>query len=221
MSLISTNCTNCGAPIQVDSDSKTGKCEFCGSEFTTQDIVNNYQINNNYSTVQYVTKNINGSSALEAEEYIKNGDIFISLSDFNKAKEAYSNFTDLEDITHYNYYAKAKKVASREQREKIDEIYLPYQTKRNQLEKDRRLELERIENEKQQQLKKKKRRKNIRLLIICCACLIFLICYMVSFATNNLSLFRICSIILIFGVISVSIICTFGAIYYSNKNKKK
>lgn len=243
MSLISTNCTNCGAPIQVDSDSKTGKCEFCGSEFTTQDIVNNYQINNNYSTVQYVTKNINGSSALEAEEYIKNGDIFISLSDFNKAKEAYSkaielnpadcfawfglvkvaakNFTDLEDITHYDYYAKAKKVASREQQEKIDEIYLPYQTKRNQLEKDRRLELERIENEKQQQLKKKKRRKNIRLLIICCACLIFLICYMVSFATNNLSLFRICSIILIFGVISVSIICIFGAIYYSNKNKKK
>lgn len=172
MSLISTKCTNCGATIQVDSDSKTGKCEFCGSEYTTQDVINNYQINNNYNTVQYVTKNINGNSALEAEEYIKNGDIFISLNDFKKANEAYSkaielnpadcfawfglvkvatrNFTDFEDITHYGYYAKAKKVASRKQEEKIDEIYLPYQTKRNQLEKDRRLELERIENENQQ-----------------------------------------------------------------------
>ncbi len=243
MSLISTNCTNCGAPIQVDSDSKTGKCEFCGSEFTTQDIVNNYQINNNYSTVQYVTKNINGSSALEAEEYIKNGDIFISLSDFNKAKEAYSkaielnpadcfawfglvkvatkNFTDLEDITHYNYYAKAKKVASREQREKIDEIYLPYQTKRNQLEKDRRLELERIENEKQQQLKKKKRRKNIRLLIICCACLICFIGCIVSIATNNLSFLIICTLIIVFIGILVSIFNIFRAIYLCYINKKK
>lgn len=162
---------NCGAPIQVDSDSKTGKCEFCGSEYTTQDVINNYQINNNYNTVQYVTKNINGNSALEAEEYIKNGDIFISLNDFKKANEAYSkaielnpadcfawfglvkvatrNFTDFEDITHYGYYAKAKKVASRKQEEKIDEIYLPYQTKRKNLEIKKRQESELHEYERQ------------------------------------------------------------------------
>lgn len=183
MSLISLQCPNCGAPVKVTDESKTHKCEFCGTEFTTQDVINNYQISNNYNTVQYVTKNISANSLLEAEEYVKNGDIFISLNEYDKAKDAYTkaielnpadclswfglvkvatkNFTDYKDTTHYNYYAKAKKVASPNQAETIESQYLPYQKKRDLLETEQRLEHERIEQEKQQTLKKKKRKRYI------------------------------------------------------------
>ena len=244
MSLISLQCPNCGAPVKITDESKTHKCEFCGTEFTTQDVINHYQISNNYNTVQYVTKNISANSLLEAEEYVKNGDIFISLNEYDKAKDAYTkaielnpadclswfglvkvatkNFTDYKDTTHYNYYAKAKKVASPNQAETIESQYLPYQKKRDQLETEQRLERERIANEKQLQLKKKKRKKTICLLITCCACLICFIGCIVSIATNNLSFLIICTEIMVFICILVCIFGIFRAIYlyYINKNKK-
>lgn len=164
MNLISAKCPNCGANIKVDGESKTGRCEFCGAEYITQDVVNQYSVNNHYSTVQYVTKNIAGGTGLEAEEYIRNGDVFISLNMYDKAKKAYSqaielnpgdwrgwfgmvkactkNFTDYEDTEHYGFYAKAQKVATEEQRIEMNRLHMPYQIKLNKIEKENRLKRE-------------------------------------------------------------------------------
>lgn len=173
MSFVSTKCPNCGANIKVDGESKKGVCEFCGAEYITQDVINNYQINNNYSTVQYVTKNVAGGGALESEEYIKNGDVFLSLNMFDKAKKAYMmaielnpadwrgwfgmvkiytrNFTDYEDNTHYSYYVKAEKVATAEQKAEIAALYAKYKKEREAFERTRRAAWERIEQTRQTQ----------------------------------------------------------------------
>ena len=191
MSFVSTKCPNCGANIKVDGESKKGVCEFCGAEYITQDVINNYQINNNYSTVQYLRKNVAGGGSLESEEYIKNGDVFLSLNMYDKAKKAYMtaielnpadwrgwfgvvkactrNFTDYTDTTHYSYYAKAEKVATKEQLIEIKSLYMPYQQKINDMEKTMRIERERYEQEKQeylQQKQKDKAKKVKRLLLV-------------------------------------------------------
>ena len=81
MNLISAKCPNCGANIKVDGESKIGRCEFCGAEYITQDVINQYSVNNHYSTVQYVTKNIAGGTGLEAEEYIRKSEKGIFAGD--------------------------------------------------------------------------------------------------------------------------------------------
>lgn len=179
MSLITSKCTNCGATIKVNPESKTGICEFCGAEYVTQDVINNYYVNNNYSTVQYVTKNVTSNGSLEAEEYIRNGDIFLSLNMLGKAKSAFfkavelnpgdwrawfglvkactNNLTDYEDNTHYEYYTKAQKVATPEQLVELKNCYAPYQTKHNEIEKIERLKQEeRLENERRLKAEQKR-----------------------------------------------------------------
>ena len=185
MNLISAKCPNCGANIKVDGESKTGRCEFCGAEYTTQDVVNQYSVNNHYSTVQYVTKNIAGGTGLEAEEYIRNGDVFISLNMYAKAKKAYSqaielnpgdwrgwfgmvkactkNFTDYEDISHIGYYENAEKVASPEQREEIEKLYTTYLENCDVKEKEERIARERFLKEEQQRKEQQKREEQKRI----------------------------------------------------------
>ena len=77
MPLLSCKCPNCGANIKINSDSKKGICEHCGTEYITEDIINNYQTINQYNTTQNITKNIYGKDNLESTELIKNGDVFI------------------------------------------------------------------------------------------------------------------------------------------------
>ena len=49
MSIISAKCSECGAPIEVNSEQKEGFCPFCGTKYITQDIVQKI-IQNNFST---------------------------------------------------------------------------------------------------------------------------------------------------------------------------
>lgn len=146
MALISAKCPHCGADIRVNEGSKSGVCEFCGATFVTQDAVTNYTVNNNYNTVQYITKT--AASAAEAGEYIRRGDVLLSLGEFGRAEEAYlravelepadwrgwfgmvktrtKNFTDYEDTSHAALYDKAQKVAPKEASEAMSRLYEPY-----------------------------------------------------------------------------------------------
>ena len=146
MALISAKCPHCGADIRVNEGSKSGVCEFCGATFVTQDAVTNYTVNNNYNTVQYITKT--AASAAEAGEYIRRGDVLLSLGEFVRAEEAYlravelepadwrgwfgmvktrtKNFTDYEDTSHAALYDKARKVAPKEASEAMSRLYEPY-----------------------------------------------------------------------------------------------
>ena len=158
MALISAKCPHCGADIRVNEGSKSGVCEFCGATFVTQDAVTNYTVNNNYNTVQYITKT--AASAAEAGEYIRRGDVLLSLGEFGRAEEAYlravelepadwrgwfgmvktrtKNFTDYEDTSHAALYDKARKVAPKEASEAMSRLYEPYMRKRDDLAEEQR-----------------------------------------------------------------------------------
>ena len=42
MPLLQCKCPNCGANIKIDENQKKGICEHCGTEYVTEDIINNY-----------------------------------------------------------------------------------------------------------------------------------------------------------------------------------
>ena len=44
MGLIAAKCTQCGANIKVDDTKEAGICEFCGTEFITEKVINHYEI---------------------------------------------------------------------------------------------------------------------------------------------------------------------------------
>ena len=158
MALISAKCPHCGADIRVNEGSKSGVCEFCGSTFVTQDAVTNYTVHNNYNTVQYITKT--AASAAEAGEYIRRGDVLLSLGEFGRAEEAYlravelepadwrgwfgmvktrtKNFTDYEDTSHLECFVRARKVAPKEGLKEMLRLYEPYMRKRDDLAEEQR-----------------------------------------------------------------------------------
>ena len=149
MPLIQARCSNCDGEIEIDSDKMAGKCKHCGTLYITEEVINNYNTVNQYHTTQHITKNIYGNDSLDAEDYIKNGEVFISLEDYLKAEIAFnnainqnpadwrgwfgivktktSNFTDYDDISHLEYLKKAKKVANKKQQLEIELLYKDYQ----------------------------------------------------------------------------------------------
>ena len=46
--MVAAKCTQCGANITVDDTKEAGICEFCGTAFITEKVINNYNTTNNY-----------------------------------------------------------------------------------------------------------------------------------------------------------------------------
>ena len=44
MPLIEVKCKNCGSSLHIDSNTKTGVCPFCNTQYFSEDTVNNYNI---------------------------------------------------------------------------------------------------------------------------------------------------------------------------------
>ena len=146
MSLVTKKCSNCGANIDIDINSKTGICQHCGTKFITQDLINNFNISNNF---QNITKNIYGNGINDVDDYVKKGDVFISLGEWDKAQKAYEkaiednpsdwrtwfgvvkckteNFNNFKDKSHLEYLEKARKVADEKGKDELEKLYLPFQ----------------------------------------------------------------------------------------------
>lgn len=60
MGLVAAKCTQCGANIKVDDTKDAGICEFCGTPFVTEKVINNY---NTYVTNNFAGANINVTGA--------------------------------------------------------------------------------------------------------------------------------------------------------------
>lgn len=41
MPLIEVKCKNCGSSLHIDSNTKTGVCPFCNTQYFSEDTVNN------------------------------------------------------------------------------------------------------------------------------------------------------------------------------------
>ncbi len=193
--MVETKCPNCGANIKVENNNKTLVCEHCGAKFLLEDVVNKYQTVNQYNTTQNIVKNIYGHDTLETADMIRNADVFVTLGEFSKAENLYTqvinanpadwrgwfgfvriktkNFTDLADTKHLEYLEKARKVADNQQKTEIDNIYSEYLQKiKEEKERQRKIEEERIREQQKREIeggeegKRRNRRFAITLAIL-------------------------------------------------------
>ena len=92
MALVAAKCTQCGASIQVDETKEAGICQYCGTAFITEKVINNYNITNNIQ-VENATFNIAGANVenllLRAQQYEERGDD-------ETAKEYYNRILDID-----------------------------------------------------------------------------------------------------------------------------
>ena len=69
MGLVAARCTQCGAEIQVDDTRESGYCKYCGTQFITEKVINNYNT--------YITNNeIHKLGAIVSREIIS---VFMNL----------------------------------------------------------------------------------------------------------------------------------------------
>jgi len=137
MALVAAKCTECGANIEVDDCKEAGICNFCGTAFVTQKVINE----NHTHVTKNITKNVFGKKGKSAENYCDDGETFLKLKDWEKAEEAFEeattleprnylgwfglvkvyteNFSDLYDEVHEEYLVKALAVANEEEKRNI------------------------------------------------------------------------------------------------------
>ena len=178
--LIQIKCKNCGANIKVDNNNQKYVCEHCGAEFILEETINNFETVNNYNTTQNIVKYIYGKESMDVADIVRNGDVFLSLGEIDKAEKLYNkaintnpadwrgwfgmvriktnNFSNLDDVTHKDYLTKAKKVANEEQQIEIGKLYSEYTLKIEQ----RRLRIEKQrEEERLKQLLKQRQAEEL------------------------------------------------------------
>jgi len=83
-------CTQCGGQIEVDSTKEAGNCIHCQTAFITEKVINNFIHNTTHNTQnidqRVIVKNIIGKEMNEAEDFIKNGEMFLNLEEWDKAE---------------------------------------------------------------------------------------------------------------------------------------
>ena len=87
MAITEAKCPSCGAPVHITGVNQVCKCPSCGNEFIVHEdkTVNT----NNFSVTQNIQKTIYGNERAEAEDYIRNADIFFNLGETLSAEKAY------------------------------------------------------------------------------------------------------------------------------------
>lgn len=124
MALIPTRCTQCGANIEVDDSHETGRCQFCGTSFITEKVINNYNqtinIDNEEANeaVHRITVNerkyifkiqITNEQAMEIDDLIKQNEIVKAIKIVREMtglglKEA-KDFVDTHSVGVWNHEA--------------------------------------------------------------------------------------------------------------------
>lgn len=107
MALVAAKCTQCGASIQVDETKEAGICQYCGTAFVTEKVINNYNVTNNIQ-VENATFNIAGANVenllIRAQQYEARGD-------YETAKEYYNRILDIDanhEIAKTKFFASDK-----------------------------------------------------------------------------------------------------------------
>ena len=91
MAVITLVCGQCGGQVGLDDTREFGFCNHCGTKILIkQDIIHNTtNYNTQHTTNQVINKTIIGKEQNEAEDYIRNGNVFLSLGEDFSADKAF------------------------------------------------------------------------------------------------------------------------------------
>ena len=105
MGLIAAKCTACGANIEVDDTREAGICQYCGTAFITEKVINHYHT--------YVTNNNNFAGAT----------IHIAGSDIDDLLELAKKELLLHNYTNANFYLDEIKKNGTDSNQKISHLF--------------------------------------------------------------------------------------------------
>ncbi len=89
-------CKSCGGIVTVDDSNKHGKCNYCGKEYTEQEIVQYHQ---HHYHIQKAQINMVNDESVEAK--LKSAEVYLSqIKDYEEARKI---FTDVSKIQPDNY----------------------------------------------------------------------------------------------------------------------
>ena len=88
MGLVAAVCSQCGAGIKVDNSKEAGICEYCGTAYVTEKIINQYSsyVTNNYSGTNIFLGNEEG-----IEKDYRSANELLKLEDFERAMQLFEN----------------------------------------------------------------------------------------------------------------------------------
>lgn len=96
MSLTEWVCKSCGGTVTVDDSNKHGKCNYCGKEYTEQEII---QYNQYHYHIQKAQINMANDESVEAK--LKSAEVYLTqIKDYDEARKL---FTDVSKIQPDNY----------------------------------------------------------------------------------------------------------------------
>ena len=91
MGLVAAKCTECGAAIKVDETQERGLCEYCGAEYITEKVINNYTTN--YNVTNNITKVVNENDADLEEEILARALNHKKLGNKTEAQDEFAKLT--------------------------------------------------------------------------------------------------------------------------------
>ena len=93
--LVAAQCTNCNAPLEVDSSKEAAICPFCNTPYIVSQAINNYNVKmNGNMNIANATINIDGGSSIS--NLLKRAERFEESGDYNNALEYYDKVLDID-----------------------------------------------------------------------------------------------------------------------------
>ncbi len=105
MPLISAKCTQCGAPLEVDSAKDAAICPFCNTPFIVEKAINYYNTTNVTNIEAGVVQVQSGETQ---DTLAQSGETFIKFNDYDSAKAMFEKLTNTYPFDARGWYGLAK-----------------------------------------------------------------------------------------------------------------
>jgi tetratricopeptide (TPR) repeat protein len=99
MPIVAAKCTNCGASLKVNTETKAAICEYCHAAFVVEDAINDFR-NSNIENVNIADSTVNifsgESSKDKATNLARRAEVFINEGEYDRAEEYLDKALDLD-----------------------------------------------------------------------------------------------------------------------------
>lgn len=94
--LVKAQCTNCSAPLEVDSSLDAAICPYCNTPYIVERAINNYNVSMNSGNMNIKNAYINVSNGTNLENLLLRAERYEQEGDYNSALEYYNRVLDID-----------------------------------------------------------------------------------------------------------------------------
>lgn len=101
MALVAAKCPQCSGGIKVNTASRTANCPYCGTEFITENVINNYSITNN-TNIDADVVNVHMDTA--KDRLLNSAEELMRAGNYEKALQAFSELVTVDKFDYRGYW---------------------------------------------------------------------------------------------------------------------